>query len=99
MDNSEYKSKNENGLGNVLRLLRIAKNMSAKELAKEMEVSPTYISEVEANNRKPSLEMLAKYGKALGVSRSTILYFDEEQEKNDYSYQELLFEILRKIVS
>lgn len=98
MDKQEIGKEKKKGLGNVLKLLRIAREMNTKELATKMEVSSTYISEVEANNKTPSLEMLAKYSEALGVSKSTIIYFDEEGEKNGYHYQELLLEILKKIV-
>ena len=85
------------GLGNVLKLLRIAKEMSIKDLATQMSVSSTYISEVESNNKKPSLDMLTKYSETLGVNKSTIMYFDEEGEKMGYNYQLLLLEILKKI--
>lgn len=85
------------GLGNVLKLLRIAKEMSIKDLATQMSVSSTYISEVESNNKKPSLDMLTKYSEALGVNKSTIMYFDEEGEKMGYNYQLLLLEILKEI--
>lgn len=97
MDNQEYHKKKKSGLGNVLKLLRIAKEMSTKELAEKMNVSSTYISEVESNNKNPSLEMLTKYSEALDVKKSTILYFDEVGEKNCYNYQKLLLEILQKI--
>ncbi len=98
MDNQEDLNDKKVGLGNVLKLLRIAKNMSAKELATKMKVSSTYVSEVESNNKNPSLEMLSRYSEALNVSKSTILYFDEEGEKNGYNYQQLLLTILQKIV-
>ena len=97
MDNRESNKEKKNGLGNVLKLLRIAKEMSTKDLAEKMNVSSTYISEVESNNKNPSLEMLTKYSEALEVKKSTILYFDEVGEKNSYNYQKLLLEILQKI--
>ncbi|MCM1285805.1 MAG: helix-turn-helix domain-containing protein [Acetobacter sp.] len=96
--NSRNNSDNNTGLGNVLKLLRIAREMTTKELATKMDVSSTYISEVEANNKKPSLDMLSKYSKALDVNKSTILYFDEEREKNGYNYQKLLLRILQEII-
>lgn len=94
---SQLNNEEKKGLGNVLKLLRIAKEMSIKSLATKMSVSSTYISEVEANNKNPSLDMLTKYSEALGVSKSTIMYFDEEGEKMGYNYQNLLLEILKEI--
>ena len=97
MDNQGSNKEKKTGLGNVLKLLRIAREMSTKELAKKMNVSSTYISEIESNNKNPSLEMLTKYSEALDVKKSTILYFDEAGAKSGYNYQELLLEILQKI--
>ena len=88
----------QTGLGNVLKLLRIANEMSTKELASKMGVSSTYISEVESNHKKPSLEMISKYSHALNINKSTILYFDEQGEKCGYDFKKLLLEILKKIV-
>ena len=87
------------GLGNVLKLLRIANDMSIKELAEKMAVSSAYISEVEANNKNPSLDTLTKYSEALNVNKSAIMYFDEEGEKISYDYQHLLLQILEAIVN
>jgi len=98
MGDSETKKDNKKGLGNVLRLLRIANDLTIKELAKKMDVSSTYISEIEANNKKPSLEIITKYSNVLNVNRSSIMFFDEEGEKNGYNYQKLLLDILQKIV-
>jgi len=95
--NSQIHTGNK-GLGNVLKLLRIANEMSIKDLATKMAVSSTYISEVEANNKKPSLDMLTKYSEALNVNKSAILYFDEEGAKISYHYQKLLLKILEQIV-
>jgi Predicted transcriptional regulators len=94
---SSLNHKEKGGLGNVLKLLRIANEMSMKDLARKMDVSSTYISEVEANNRNPSLDMLSKFSTALGVSKSTILYFDEEGAKHSYTYKKLLLDILKEI--
>ncbi len=93
MDSQSGTIERKVGLGNVLKLLRIAREMSTKDLATKMNVSSTYISEVEANNKKPS-----RYSDALEVSKSTILYFDEEGEKNGYDYKRLLYTILQKII-
>lgn len=96
VNNLECK-KNERGIGYVLKLLRIAKDMSIKELASIMKVSSSYICEIESGVKKPSLNMISKYSEALGVSKSTIMYFDERGGSIGYNYQHLLIEILQKI--
>ena len=96
--NNENISSKKSQLGYVLKLLRIANNMSIKELSQKINVSSNYISEIESSKKSPSLETLAKYGEALNVSKSTILYFDEQGEKEGYNYQTLLLKILEEIV-
>ena len=95
----KYKKNNfsNHGLGTVLKLLRIANDMTIKHLASLMEVSPTYISEIESCIKKPSLNMISKYSKVLNVNMSTILYFDERGEEMNYQYQHLLLEILSEL--
>lgn len=97
MENNTLVNEKKAGLGYVIKLLRKARDLSMKELAQKMDVSPAYVSEVEANKKHPSLDMLSKFSTALGVSRSSILYFDEEGEKHGYDHQQLLLEILQKI--
>lgn len=95
--NEALKAEKKKGLGTVLKLLRIANDLSIKEMAQKLEVSSAYISEVEANNKKPSLDLISKYSEVLNVNKSTIMYFDEEGSKYEYSYQKLLLAILEKI--
>lgn len=92
------KNESERGIGYVLKLLRIAKEMSIKELASIMKVSSSYICEIESNVKKPSFNMISRYSQALGVSKSTIMYFDERGGDLGYNYQLLLIEILQKII-
>ena len=91
-------SEDKKGLGNVLRHLRMVRELSVKELAEKMDVSSTYISEVESNNKNPSLDMLNKYSEALEVKLSTIMTFNEEGEQIDYDFKKLLLLILEEIV-
>jgi len=86
-------------LNDVLRLLRISKDWTIKELSQQMKVSSSYLSEIERGVKKPTLEMLDKYSEVMGVDRSTILYFEEEGSRNNYGYQELLLKMLDRIVN
>lgn len=86
------------GLGYVLKLLRIANDMTTRELSDATGLSQAYICEVESNNKTPSLDALAKYSSALGVSKSTILFFEEQENENKYEYQELLYKILEAMI-
>ncbi len=89
----------DNLLSEVLRLLRISQDLSIKDFAEKTGISASYISEIERGAKKPTLEMINKYSKAIGVSTSTILFFEEESKKNQYGYKELLIEILNSMTS
>lgn len=84
---------------NIYKLLRFANNKSIRELANDMGVSPSYISEVENGKRTPSNALREKYSHALGVRQSTIMYFEEENSEHDRSFQEMLLLILNKLCS
>lgn len=86
-------------LSEVLRLLRVSQDLTIKELSEKMTISPSYISEIEKGVKKPSLDILDKYSDVIGIDKSTILFFEEEGDKNNYGYQKLLLSILKKITN
>ena len=55
-------------LGMRIRYLRKQKGMSQLDLALEAEVNKNYISDLERGSRNPSILILEKISKALGVS-------------------------------
>lgn len=63
-------------IGNRIQEIRKASNMTAKELAQRVEVSPSFISAVENNDSKLSLKTLTRICTALGVTLAE--FFNEE---------------------
>ncbi len=62
------------GFGRVLKALRKSKKMGLRELAREAKVPPGYLTELEAGKKKnPSLVVLTRLAKALGVSVTELL--------------------------
>lgn len=55
-------------LGNRIQNLRNINNMTAKELAERIDVSPSFVSSIENNSSKLSLKKLAKICEVLDVS-------------------------------
>lgn len=86
------KSKN-----NVYRLLRIARDMKMKDLARQVDVTPAYISAIEAGKREPSRDKITAYAKALRVDENTIFHFREVG--NDLGgFETFMLAILKAIV-
>ena len=82
----------------VLRLLRISNDLSIKELSEKSGISVSYITDIEKGVKtKPSVDIIEKYSKALGVSKSTIMFFEEEYTQKECSYQKMLLGMLERI--
>ena len=65
-------------IGEALRLLRVLNDVKLIELAESFNVSPSYLSEIENNKKKPNFEVLEGYSKYFNVRPSAILFFAEE---------------------
>lgn len=70
-------------IGEALRLLRVFNDLKAKDLANQLGISPNYLSEIEKGKKKPSLEVINKYGNTFNVKPSAILFFSEELENEN----------------
>lgn len=67
--------------GDALKLIRILNDKKSKELAEELEISPSYLSQIENNKKKPSFEIMDKYSKVFNMRVSAIIFFSEEYDK------------------
>lgn len=65
-------------IGEALRLLRVYNDVKLTELAKELDVSAGFLSEVETDKRRPNLELIEKYANRFNVRPSAIMFFGEE---------------------
>ncbi len=59
-------------LGLNLKTLRTSKSISQKELAKELGITPTYLSLIENGNKKPSLSLIEKFAQILEIPLALI---------------------------
>ncbi len=64
-------------IGKALRLLRVYHDLKLGELAKQIEISSGYLSEIENGKKKPSLELIEKYAVFFNLKPSAILFFSE----------------------
>lgn len=62
---------NTNTLGEVLRDARVQADLTLRELAKKLNITPSYISDIENDRRVPSEEVLQQLAEELK------LHFDE----------------------
>lgn len=79
--------------GMVLRTFRLAKEYTIREIAKKMDVSPNYISEVETGKKMCSVDVLEKYSQALEVPLSSIIKVCELQNEKKWNYIRLMLAV------
>lgn len=71
-------------IGTAMKLIRTTKNIKLSPLAKEIDVSVSYLSEIENNKKQPSLELIEKYANYFGLRSSDILFFSENIDDNTF---------------
>ncbi|QFR62608.1 helix-turn-helix domain-containing protein [Schleiferilactobacillus harbinensis] len=67
--------------GDTFRQLRTIYGYSAKELSQKLNISPSYLSEIENGRKRPSLTLLETFAKAFNLQLSTLVLLTEEQEQ------------------
>lgn len=73
----------------ALKFVREFHGMKQNILANKLEISCSYLSEIESGKKKPSLDLLDKYAENFKVPASSLLLFSEslKDEAKDKSVQ------------
>lgn len=69
-------------LGEALRLIRVYHDLTQTQLSYELGVSNSFLSEIEAEKKSPSLELLGKYSERFQIPLSSLLFFSENLENS-----------------
>lgn len=70
-------------LGEALRLLRVMNDIKAMDLAKQLDISPSYLSEIEKGKKEPPLDLIKKFAKVFDTTPSSLLFFSESLDKDN----------------
>ena len=65
-------------INDALRLLRLYLGLSQKQIAVELDLSQSMISEIESGAKPVSMDVLEKYSMKLNIRMSQLLFFAEE---------------------
>ena len=90
-------------IGEALKMLRTIHDYKAKELAETLQISPSYLSEIENGKKSPSYELLEKYSSAFDVKLSTLIIFSEDYSKNKFTdkakngVRKTLFDFMKRL--
>ncbi|OFZ54120.1 MAG: hypothetical protein A2428_08765 [Bdellovibrionales bacterium RIFOXYC1_FULL_54_43] len=75
---TKTENKDATELGEALRLFRVFHDMTLSQLAKELDVSASFLSAIETGKKKPNLSLVDKYAEVFNTSPSAIMFFREE---------------------
>jgi transcriptional regulator with XRE-family HTH domain len=67
-------------LNEALRLIRVYHDLKQKDAAKRLEISSSYLSEVENGHKAPTLELINRYSETFNIPVSAIMFFAEHVE-------------------
>jgi len=90
-------------IGEALKMFRNIHGYKAKELAALLEISPSYLSEIENTKKSPSYELLEKYSEVFDVKLSTLIMFSEDYDKNKLTdraqdgVRKMLFNFMKRL--
>jgi transcriptional regulator with XRE-family HTH domain len=72
-------------LNKALRLVRVYHDLTQAETARRVGFSKSYISELEAGNKKVSIEVLERYAAAFKLPVSSLMLFAEHSEDRNFT--------------
>jgi transcriptional regulator with XRE-family HTH domain len=67
-------------LGKILKHIRVFGNYTQSELAEKIDISSSYISEIETDKKIPTIDILQKYSNYFDIPLSAIMLFAEEYD-------------------
>jgi transcriptional regulator with XRE-family HTH domain len=66
-------------INEALRLVRVYHSLKQKKLAAALDVSPSYLNEIESGKKQVTMELLNKYAEFFRIPTSSLLYFAEHK--------------------
>ena len=69
-------------INDALKLVRVFHNLKQKELAKALELSPSYLNEIESGKKQVTMDVLQKYSDFFRIPTSSLLYFAERKNRH-----------------
>ena len=67
-------------LNEALRLIRVYHDLKQKDAAKRLEISNSYLSEIEKGRKTPTLELVNRYSETFNIPVSAIMFFADHVE-------------------
>lgn len=91
--------------GKSLKLIRQYHNVKQSDLASQIGISSSYLSEIESGKKEATLELIRKYSEFFNIPMSSLMFFDENlkddslAEKFRLSFSSKIKQIMEWVVA
>lgn len=85
-------------MGETLKRLRLIYGYKATELSEKINISPSYLSEIENGKKQPSLELLETISNLYGIKLSSLIMITEEVEDNKGKTNEIVKKLMNNLI-
>ena len=84
-------------LNEALRLIRVYHDLRQTDVAEQLGISKSYLSEIEKGSKKPTLDLVEKYANNFQIPVSSIMFFSENIN-NTQAYEKARGAVAAKII-
>lgn len=90
-------------IGDILKRTRTIYGYKASEMSDLLQISKSYLSEIENNKKQPSLELLEKYSEIYGMKLSSLILLSENcdeanrRNKGDKFIRSMMIKFIEKM--
>lgn len=82
-------------IGEIIKIFRIVNQVTTCQLAEKVEVTQTFITKIEKGRKQVPPRLLEKIAEAFDIEEDVIIKISRDSEKNSWSFQKTLFEVLK----
>ncbi|MFN3819522.1 helix-turn-helix domain-containing protein [Blastomonas sp.] len=82
----------------ALKLVRQYHRLNQAQMAERLQISPSYLSELEKGKKVPSLDLLEKYALLIGIPVSSLMFLAEELETGSGNIKSAIVDKVFKIL-
>lgn len=82
----------------ALKLVRQYYRLNQVQMANRLDISPSYLNEIEKGKKSPSLDLLEKYADLIDIPVSSLVFMAEEIEDNKKGIKSLVVDKALKIL-
>lgn len=69
-------------IGEAIKIIRVFNSLTQQELAKALNISDSYLSQIESGKRTPTLDTIKAVSRMFGIPMSSLMFFSEQLDED-----------------